>query len=454
MSYIENVALRFDRLSNKLYAYTGSREVAVDNGAVDIRDFIVDDGVTDNATNINAAIEASAVGSVIDFRHVAYPIVVSSPVYLIEQRNYLFNNVAGAWPYNVDAPYVGAITAAEGFTGSGIVILRENSISGRSAEMNAAIVHGLCVDGTDITSGNIDCVRVEGLVRDIRFEYCTAIKPNGSGRAWQMLQGTGTLPPRGIRMKSCVAWASANHGFRFNGQTDCYLEDLLAVACTEDGFYFTNSGENIIVGCRSVFNNGRGFYLDGTAGVAGTTFIGCTTDRNDKDGFRVVQEGDHGITFVGCIARRDGAVTTSTDYAGFQFVGTSGHLVAPVDLVGCLVMPGVDDGGSGDPSPEHAIRSTYASKVSITGGDYHGITASITDATNNSVIEYTPQTVLATGAVGAKTRVYPSMVSPSEPFNGRTFADVGTPEAGDLMLLLDVSDGNKLKVAQYVNVNV
>lgn len=416
---------------------------------ISILDSIVDDGTTDNAAAINAAIAASPAGATIDFRGVANAIVVGSPIDLLEQRTYLFANNAGMWPYRQTSPFRGSIKASSSFSGDGVVRIREKTLSGRTPDNDTIHVYGLVVDGVSIPSGNVDCIRVEGLCRDLHFEGCTATKPAGTGRGWQFLTGAGTAAPRGLRMKSCVAHGGANYGFRFNGVTDAHLQDLLAVSNALDGIYFSNSGENHLVGCRSVFNTQRGFFFDGTTTSGGTTLAACTTDRNGRDGIRITQSGTQPITLVGCVLRRDGSSSTSSNYAGLQVEGSSGLAAVPVEVAGCLVIPGVDDGGGGNASPQHAVRATWAQRVNVSGGDLYGVSSGFSDGGNNTIVEWTPETYWASGAIGSKVRSTPSKVAPSELLNGRTMSDVGTPASGDLILLQDVSDSSKLKVAQF-----
>jgi len=427
----------------------GARTNLARKVVVDVMDYITDDGTTDNATAIATAIAATPAGGILDFRGAQNAIMIGSPVDLIEQRTYLFKNTAGQWPYRQTSPFPGSIKATAGFSGDALVRVREKTLSGRTPDNDTIYVSGMVVDGTNLSTGNIDCIRVEGLCRDLHFENCVGTQAEGTGRCWHFLTGSGTAAPRGLRMKTCVAHSGENYGFRFNGVTDAYLVDLLAVSNSLDGIYFSNSGENHIVGCRAVFNTQRGFFFDGTTTSGGTTVTACTTDRNGRDGFRITQSGTQPFTLVGCVLRRDGSSSTSSNYAGIQVEGASGLAAVPVEIVGCLVIPGVDDGGGGSQTPQHAVRATWAQRVNVVGGDLYGISSGFSDGGNNTLVEWSPETYWATGAIGSKARSTPTKVGPSDPLGGHSLSDVGTPASGDLVLLRDVSDSSKVKTAAF-----
>jgi parallel beta-helix repeat protein len=368
----------------------------------------VGDNVTDDTTAIQAAITGSSPGDTIYFPPGIYR--TSAPIELWEQRTYL-GAWAPRWPYGsvYTSPHNTTVKGKSTHTGPSIFRIRENSLSGRSLAANGIRVINLVADCGAVTPATCGAFLIEGLCRDLRFEKCVAASARLT-HGFEFKTGSGSAPPRGIAMVSNIGWASNKSGFRYNGVTDGYFTDNLAVSNTENGIYYSNSGENVIVGCRAVFNTQSGFLFDGATTVGQTTLLGPGTDRNAQHGLRITQTGNQPIQVVAPRLRRDGSSSTSSDYAALSVSGTAGNTVVPVEVVAGQSTVGVDDGGGGSETPQWGVRAVFAQRVNIIGGEWWAVSSGFSDGGNNTELRFTRNTRFFSGNRAGQTRDFPDIV--------------------------------------------
>jgi hypothetical protein len=386
---------------------------------VDARDFrFKGDGTTDDTEAMQDTINGSPVGS-----KVVFPLTsaggaarISAPINLIEQRWYDFPVVGRRWVYQYATPIGGSVKTTSGFSGAAAFLIQGNEITDRVLDNDGIRVSGLVID-VGASSGNVHGIQVEGLCRDLSFLDCAVRDAQGTGNCFDFRAGTGDSPPRGIHMRNCAAYSGAANGFRFNGVTDSVFYDLLAVSNVARGIYVTNSGENDFTACRSVFNGTDGWFFDGTISLGLTTLIAPATDRNGQNGILISQSGTQPIQIVAPRLRRDGSTSTNSNYAGLRLSGGAGTEVVPVDVIAPQVVPGVDDDDTGDETPQFAVRALRAQRLTILGGDLWGVSAGLSNAGNNTIVEWSPSTYWAAGAIGAKAREFPVPV-------GQSFVDL------------------------------
>lgn len=441
------------RADDTWHRYTGGawRKITADGIVNATADHgVLGDGTSDDTARMQAAVDATPIGGICVFplTPAAGSMRISAPINLLEQRTYVFPLAGRMWPYRYTPPIAGSVKLTAGFAGAAAFLVQGNEITARALDNDGIRVVGLVVD-CGAAAGNMDGILVEGLCRDLSFADCAVFNAQGTGNGFHFRAGAGEGPPRGVRMDHCSAYACDANGFRFNAVTDSNFHDLLGVGNGQRGLYITNSGENSFVSCRAVFNVTDGFFLDGTTTVGMTTLVAPATDRNGQNGILISQSGTQPIQIVAPRLRRDGSSSTSSNYSGLRLSGSAGLEVVPVDVTIPQVLPGVDDGGGGSQTPQWAVRALRAQRLTIHGGDLWGVSGGFSDGGNNGIVEWTADTYWAAGAIGAKARVSPTMIGPSELLNGRTMTDVGAPAAADLILLRDVSDGSTLKVAQF-----
>lgn len=366
------------------------------------------DNSTDDTTAIQNAIAASVAGDTIYFPPGIYR--TTAPIELYEQRTYM-GAWAPRWPYSsvYTSPHNTTVKGKSTHTGPAIFRIRENSLSGRSLAANGIRVINLIGDCGAVTPATCGAFLVEGLCRDLRFERCVSASAKLT-HGFEFKTGSGSAPPRGIAMVSNVGWASNKSGFRYNGVTDAFFQDNLAVSNTENGIYYSNSGENVIVGCRAVFNTQSGFLIDGATTVGQTTFLGIGTDRNAQHGVRITQTGNQPIQLIGPRLRRDGSSSTSSDYAALSVSGSSGNTVSPIEVVAGQSTVGVDDGGGGSETPQWGVRALYAQRVNIIGGEWWGVSSGLSDGGNNTELRFTRNTRFFSGNRAGQTRDFPDLV--------------------------------------------
>ena len=358
------------------------------------------DGGSDDTAGLQRALNACREGGTVFLPAGIYMVSAS----LEMPRNVtLAGEHAPRWPYRGGSPSV--IRAMPGFTGSGILNVRAYSITGLApssvvdagdmgdTENDGGRVYRIALDGNN-ESGSFNGVYMAGECRDWRFIDVAIRRTPGSG--FRTVTSSGTV--RGLTLSHVVVDRSGNNGFSLNQTNDSHFHDCLAVANANDGFSIATTGENNFVGCRAVFNHANGFNL--TSSSIGSTFTGCSTDRNEHNGFLVAASGSRPVTLAGCAFRRDGRNGNGGggSYAGLAVFGAT----APVVARGVVTMPGVDDDGSGTNSPQYGAYVAGSTMVSL-DGYFWGNSTPIGDGGSNTYLEVTPDTHMAVGVPGSAT---------------------------------------------------
>lgn len=382
-----------------------------EGGVVDAGSFGVRGDGTDETEKLAEAVANTPEGFTL-FIPVQSVLRTSAPVDLLEHRNYV-TSWSGSWLYRYTSPAVGALKPLSSFVGDAVLRIRGNEISGRTADNDGIFVRNLVVDASAISGGNVDCLRVEGLCRDLTFERVSVRSSRGTGAGLHFLTGAGDAPPRGIRVHGAAAYACANHGIRLNGVTDSFLEDMLAVGNTGRGIYVSNSGENTFDSCRAVFNGSDGWAFDGTTPMGMTTLLAPATDRNSSSGILISQSGAHPIQIVGPRLRRDGRGAADQNHAALKLSGTSGAPVCPVEVVIGQSVVGVNDPddaqGTGIESPQWGVRATWASRLNLVGGEWWGVDGGLSDNGNNE-LRFQRNARFFSGVRAAQVRHYPDVI--------------------------------------------
>ncbi len=360
----------------------------------------VGDDSTDDYEAIMAAIGACPEAGVVFFPAGIYRI---SQSIVLDRPITLRGTYAPRWSYS-STPR-SAIKASTPFTGSGLIHVRDKSISGQSEHNNGGKIESISIDGNSFGT-DIHGIYFEGLVRDWELEGVDISQTSGNG--FRSEQGTGSGYPRGFTIMHLSIYSPASHGFRAIALNDSYLEDVLVVGGALRGFFLTSLGETKISGSRAVFNALEGLYIDGSTQNGGLQFTDFSTDRNDRHGILVAATGTTTISFNGLLTRRDGKNDyggTDTPYAGVAVIGSSGNEVAPVLISNLIQLPGIDDDGLGEASPSAGVRVEYSEYLSVDGVLW-GVDNPVVDNGNNTKLSIKADALLKTGYVTVTSITY------------------------------------------------
>ena len=335
---------------------------------------IIMDGATDQITALQTLYDAMPeYGTLlIDGR------VRTSQPLVIRRNKGLRGLMPARWPYQV-LPTSG-IRPLAGFVGQAILLAPENSIVDASVPAMATARASLN-DGWWIEDLVLDCVALpvfdplnpihgfyaEGLVRSAKLHNVSVADPRGEGFRWA--QGRGTAVPRGHQGNHLTSSGAKRRGFVFDTTTDSHFEDCLAVGGKDDGIEYIGCTETDFIAMRSVFNSGSGHIISGSRSSGNSArFLSMSTDRNGKDGVLVTARGTFPILIDMLSCNRDGASSTTSDYAGLAVVGLTGDLSAPLVVDSFTSTVGFDDALAGNLSPQRGVRLSFTSTVQIKTG--------------------------------------------------------------------------------------
>ena len=385
----------------QLPALTDATAVHKSDLPLNVKDFgAKGDGATDDTTAIKAAIAACAPGKIVYFPAGTY--MISSTLNL--NRNQTLEGAHAAWwPYDGGNP--SCVKSMAGFTGTAMVQVKDMEQAGLSEEQDGIRIHRMSFDN-NLVGTNIDCIQLNGQIRDFQCIDVTVSKATGSGiRAIGYTRTTGYIHPKGFTFHRCVAWYNQNNGFSLNDTTDSLLFGCLAVSNFGNGFFISGAGECQYFNCRAVFNGAHGFNYTGVQ--TGSVFVSCTTDRNNRNGFLITATGAESVVLFGFQARRDGPNGNpgvgGGGYAGILIQGTSTTQTCPVVINGLIESTGVADGGGGPLCPQYGVSSKYCRFLSIKGNLW-GVDAAWYDGGGNGAVRFDPTNLYTTGDPNSPVR--------------------------------------------------
>lgn len=375
------------------------------------------DGATDDRAAIQAVLDALPEGAIAFFPTGTY--LISSPLILRRNRS-MQGTFAGLWPYDTGGPC--RIRATSTFTGTALVQFKDEenlygSVGAASSglqvgpnDQSGMSISRITLDGFNV-AGNVDGILASGLVRSVRLSEVTIRRCTGSGlhTVGYTRINTTTVYPRGWRMEKVVVEACGNMGFATNLLNDSTMIDCLAVGNTTHGFYLGGPGELIMIGCRSAWNKGRGYYFTGTC-YGNVTMSACTTDRSEQSGVFIDTTGKHPIVISGCAFRRDGrnANGGGGNYAGLLVSGATN----PIVVDGITTETGQDDDATGVMSPQFGVRALNTTSLVVSSGVIHGSQAGYIDAGGNLNVRISPLVLLVSGSINSPTTTYVGDTAP------------------------------------------
>jgi hypothetical protein len=319
------------------------------------------DGATDDTAALQGALTAAGAASPLASVYLppgvygtSAPLVVPSGVTLRGDKGNVY-----------DSAHYGAVIYPLSTWGQGSAAQEAVIILGAgTAAASECAVRSLSIDttGTSVTCDGIDGNGSADnvLLDDVYIYYANSgVNPKG-GNTWY-----------GSRVHCYQCYI----GFDGWG-TDSSWTDCLAEGCSGPGWTTTNAINTTLTACRSEWSAGNGFTVAGTsAATGGVSLVGCSTDRNGSNGIEVSSTGTFPVLISGYQSRRDGASSSSGNYAGLQVDATC---TSPVIVDGMTCFPGYNDQGTGTESPEYGIRVVSgATFVQVTNAYLHAITAGV-----------------------------------------------------------------------------
>ncbi|MFF3453240.1 glycosyl hydrolase family 28-related protein [Streptomyces sp. NPDC002730] len=351
------------------------------------------DGVTDDTAAIQTAINAAGIGGVVYFPKGVYrtsaPLDLPRGVTLMGSHS---NLMVGPGMQEDDFPcYIQALPSMT--TGAMIQIIGDNdgthpAINGEQRILN------LMLDGSKVTTGNLDGIYAKGNVQNVVLrDVCVRKMPNNG-----IITGsnTGGEWPYSWRLHSVMVDNCHANGIVFERQTDLSMIDVQVIGCWAAGFRLINSANTILEACRAEWCGGYGFHLTGAwgnwPGSGSMTMSACSTDRNGWDGVQVDATGNGPFLITGLQTRRDGrnGGPGGGGYAGLALLNR-----APVVVTSLSCYVGTDDGGTANTSPQYGLRIADARDVTVTAAYLHGATAGVFQEGTNERIRLTGVTTVA-----------------------------------------------------------
>ncbi|KUO12092.1 right-handed parallel beta-helix repeat-containing protein [Streptomyces sp. DSM 15324] len=340
------------------------------------------DDRTDDAPAIQKAIDAAGQGDTVYLPPGAYRL--ASPL-----RLRLGVTLRGDWhPRSPAATEMTASYLRPGlgtFTGEALIVVGPAAAQGTSTATGyggGPRLYGLALDGRDqrsTTGTAVDGIRVTPGVQDLGLEKVTVWRFTGHGLN---AQNATTLQ---LTQVHCVG--NGGHGFTWGdatgtggGLVDADLFQCHAEGNGGHGYDILNPDAVTVVECRAEANTRHGYHVTGVSHAM--VMIGCTTDRNGRDGFHLATSpGGRFLQLLGCLAGRDGRETATSliPYSGFTVTGEAAEGVV---LTGCSATTGRGDDGTGADSPAYGLTTSALnseSNVSVVGGQYVGTTAPFQD---------------------------------------------------------------------------
>ncbi|HEX4087499.1 MAG TPA: glycosyl hydrolase family 28-related protein [Trebonia sp.] len=340
------------------------------------------DGSTDDTTAINDALGAASPGQGVFFPdgrtfRTSAPLTPPPGVILVLGFQGYDPEVWG------DSDSGPVIAPLDTFSGSAII---QFSDVGHAVTQGPSILGG-ALDGTDLP-GTTDGIRGTGPVNASAIKDIVIANVTGVGINCVTDSGaSGQTYPYGWWVEHVKIDGAGEQGMITPNNSD---STWIGVYVLGNGAHTSGHGWSIsgpmpnsrAIGCRMEWaGTGKdGYHLSGAwgsgTGSGGMTFIGCSSDRNDANGFGCTATGNVPVSIVGGMFRRDGRNGGSGggSFAGINLNGST----IPVTIDPFTVYPGVDDDGTQTNSPEYGLSiSNSAANITIGRGYVQGAAAPI-----------------------------------------------------------------------------
>lgn len=354
-------------------------------------------GVADSTSAIQAALNAAANGQPVYLPAGVYK--TTSPITLPPGSVLLGPS---AWDSTAFADVGATIKPSASFTGTEVLYMTDTG----SAPTQGSVIRHLGIDGSALAV-TADGIRAFGPVRkaiisDVTISSCTGWGINQVADSG----ATGNQVPYSWRVSHVLVSSCASGGFNLPAHTDSTWADVETIGSggtSGHGFAITGAPSNShFTNCRAEWTGtGDGFHLTGSwntgTGSGPFTMTGCSTDRNQQNGFYCDATGKAPVIVANCMFRRDGrnSKTGGGSYAGIQLNATS----IPLFFSNVTVFPGTDDDGTGTNSPQYGVSFASSTFVQILSGYVQGNTAGVNGTISGSQL-IAPNVIVASGSTG------------------------------------------------------
>jgi hypothetical protein len=353
-------------------------------------------GVADSAAIIQAAVNAAADGQPVYLPRGTYK--TSSPITLPAGSILLGDS---SWDTSAFGDAGTVIKPSASFTGTSVLYMADSG----SAQTQGSWIQDIGIDGSALTV-TADGIRAFGPVVKVFIKDVVIASVTGWGINQLADSGvaSGNQCPYSWRLQHVYFSGCAGGGANLPGHTDSTWTDVESIGCgntSGHGFAITGAPSNShFTNCRAEWTGtGDGFHLTGAwnTGTAsgGFTMTGCSTDRNQQNGFYCNATGYAPVIATNCTFRRDGRNSKSGGggYAGIQLSSAS----IPVFFSLVSVFPGTDDDGTGTNSPQYGVSFASSTYVQILSGYIQGATAGVNGTVSGSQL-IAPNVIVASGA--------------------------------------------------------
>jgi hypothetical protein len=312
------------------------------------------DGTTDDTAAIQGALAAVPVGGVVYFPNGVYEI--SSPLTVSVTGTKLIGDKASTG-YSAGGANQTVIDAKSGFSGAAMI---------QVAGIADFAIRDLDIHGTNTTGSTIGLnLTASG---SCMLENLLVARTAGDGI---YLSDINPVVMRQVGVYHAGVTSGTGYGINIQGISDSWYTNVLTAGCQTAGWNIEGGDNSTFTACRAEDGpaSAYGFYFHDTELRGGTSFVQCTTDSNDGEGFYLENLSGNGpIQLDACYFRRDGNQDSagSTTLAGVHVSGCT----IPVLLSDTSVIARQADSDSGQDSPHWGLAVDTSTYVSVAGGYY------------------------------------------------------------------------------------